>query len=207
MAPKKKKRPASNPARGFATVSLPSKARTGENVPGETAHAETTSAQSQGAVDSGQPLDESVSFRDMTADQVDAYFEDAELQNILKKSAERSRREAARQVAKLETERRSLRAQAMSLETDDWLTEGLVEQIFNLHLSHDREPETQFRSSRDGREMDQDDLLVKLWTLLQVLRLLHIPHDERVLKYVVSLPRDCISTPKDYILGLEESFD
>jgi ATP-dependent RNA helicase DHX29 len=213
MAPKKKKKPASNPARGFATVSLPSKAKIDDgaseakNVPGETAHAGTTSDESQNAVNSSQPLNESVSFHDMTADQVEAHFEDAELQNIMENSTERSKREAARQVVKLETERRNLRAQAMPLETDDWLTEDLVEQIFNLHLSSDGEPEMQLRSSHYGREMHQDDLLVKLWTLQQVLRLLHFPHEERVLKYVVSLASDCISTSKDYIWGLEESLD
>jgi ATP-dependent RNA helicase DHX29 len=213
MAPKKKKKPASNPARGFATVSLPSKAKIddgaseAENVHAEAGHAESATHESQSAVDSSQPLNKSSSFQDMTADQLEFHLEDAELQNIVDRFAERSKREAARQVARIETERRTLRAQAMPLETDDWLTEGLVEEIFHLHQSSGDEHGRQTKLPQHGQEMQQDDLLVKLWTLQQVLRSLHFPHEERVLKHVVSRSSDCILSSKDYIWGLEESLD
>jgi ATP-dependent RNA helicase DHX29 len=211
MAPKKKKL-ASNPARGFATVSLPSKTKTddgvieAEAVSAGVGHAESTSHEPRGPVDISQPLQEP-SFQEMTADQMEAHLEDAELQNIVEKSAERSKREAARQAAKLETERRTLRAQAMPLETDDWLSEGLVEEICTLYRSCEGEQESTLRSPRVDKELQQDDLLVKLWTLQQVLKLLHIPHEERVLKHVVSLTTDLMLRPKDYVWGLEESLD
>ena len=213
MAPKKKKKPASNPARGFATVSLPAKAKMddgaseAENALADVGNAETISDKSQDTVDITQPPQESSSFQDITADQLQEYFEDAELQNIVEKSAERSKREATRQVARLETERRTLRAQAMPLETDDWLTKDLVQEIFSLHKNSKGKHEQPLRSPQHDKEMQQDDLLVKLWTLQQVLKILHIPQEERVLKHVVSLTSDCILRSKDYIWGLEESLD
>jgi ATP-dependent RNA helicase DHX29 len=212
MAPKKKKKAASNPARGFATVSVPSKTKADdgviepEAVSADVGHAESTSHESRGAVDISQPLQES-SFQKMTADQMEAHLEDAELQIIVDKFADRSKREAVRQVAKLETERRTLRAQAMPLETDDWLSEGLVQEICTLYRSCEGEQESSLCSLQADKELQQDDLLVKLWTLQQVLKLLHIPHEERVLKHVVSLTSDLILKSKDYVWGLEESLD
>jgi ATP-dependent RNA helicase DHX29 len=212
MAPKKKK-PASNPARGFATVSLPSKAKAddraseSEIVPAEAGNIESDSHESRVAVNMTQPLQDASSFQDMTADQLESHLEDAELQNIVEKSAERSKQIAARQIARLEAERRTLRGQAMPLETDDWLTEGIVEEIFNLNQSSEGENERPLHLPQHDKEMQQDDLLVKLWTLQQVLKLLQLPHEERVLKHVVSLTNDFMLSSKDYIWGLEESLD
>jgi ATP-dependent RNA helicase DHX29 len=213
MAPKKKRKATSNPARGFATVSLPSKAKVddalseSEPAPAYVGSVAQSDSESRGTADVSQSLLEPSSFQDMTADQLEVHLEDAELENIVEKSAERVKSEAARQVARLETERRTLRAQAMPLETDDWLTEGLVEEILNLYQSSEVEHEGTRRLPQHDKEMQQDDLLVKLWTLQQVLRLLHIPHEERVLKHVVSLTSDCNLIPKDYIWGLEEALD
>ena len=96
MAPtKKKKKPASNPARGFATVSLPSKAKVGEGASeAGREESEVENHQSIGqdagvAFDNTQPVQESSSFQGMTADQLQTHFEDAELQNIVEKAAER----------------------------------------------------------------------------------------------------------------------
>jgi ATP-dependent RNA helicase DHX29 len=213
MAPKKRRKAASNPARGFATVSLPSKAKVddalseSERAPASVGGVAQSDSESRGTADVSQSLLEPSSFQDMTADQLEVHLEDAELEIIVEKSSERAKSEAARQVARLETERRTLRAQAIPLETDDWLTESLVEEILNLYQSSAVEHEGARRLPQHGQEMQQDDLLVKLWTLQQVLRLLHIPHEEGVLKHVVSLTSDCNLISKDYIWGLEEALD
>ena len=213
MAPKKKKKAASNPARGFATVSLPSKAKVDDAVsesepaPTYVGSVAQSAGESRGTAGVSQSLLEPSSYRDMTADQLEVHLEDAELENIVEKSAERVKSEAARQVARLETERRTLRAHAMPLETDDWLTEGLVEEILNLYQSSEIKHEGARLLPQHDKEMHQDDLLVKLWTLQQVLRLLHIPHEERVLKHMVSLTSDGNLISKDYIWGLEEALD
>ena len=213
MAAKKKKKAASNPARGFATVSLPSKAKADNDaLDAEAAQADGGNAEllghtSPGVVDVSQPSQVPSSIQGMTADQLEEHLEEAELQSIVERSAERSRREATRQMSRLETERRTLRAQAMPLETDHWLTEDLVEGIFNLHqnsgVNHGGSPQLPYLD----KDMQQDDLLVKLWTLQQVLRLFKAPHEDRVLKHVVSLTSKCNSSSKDYIWGLEESLD
>ena len=211
MAAKKKKKPTSNPARGFTTVSLPSKAKVDDGaseasiVPTDTGSAEPLGHARQGAVGAAQPPQETSSIPGMTPDQLEEHLEDAELQNIVEKFAERSKREASRQMARLETERRTLRAHAMPLETDDWLTEALVEEVFKMH--HSDELAGPFRMPQNDKELQQDDLLVKLWTLQQVLKLLHVPHAERVLKHVVSHRSDRTLSSKDYIWGLEESLD
>jgi ATP-dependent RNA helicase DHX29 len=213
MAPKKKKKAASNPARGFATVSLPSKAKVddaiseSEPAPTYVGSVAQSGSESRGTASVSESLLEPSSYQDMTADQLEVHLEDAELESIVEKSAERAKSEAARQVARLETERRTLRAQAMPLETDDWLTEGLVEEILTLYQSSEIKHEGARRLPQHDKEMQRDDLLVKLWTLQQVLRLLHIPHEERVLKHVVSLTSDCNLISKDYIWGLEEALD
>jgi ATP-dependent RNA helicase DHX29 len=213
MAPKKKKKAASNPARGFATVSLPSKAKVddaiseSEPAPTYVGSVAQSGSESHGTASVSQSLLEPSSYQDMTADQLEVHLEDAELESIVEKSAERVKSEAARQVARLETERRTLRAQAMSLETDDWLTEGLVEEILTLYQSSEIKHEGARRLPQHDKEMQRDDLLVKLWTLQQVLRLLHIPHEERVLKHVVSLTSDDNLISKDYIWGLEGALD
>src|SRR4051812_44339174 len=98
MAPKKKKKPASNPARGFATVSLPSKTRADDDVPQadtvlpEVGNDESIGGEPRGTVDMIQPLQAHSSFQDMTADEMQEHLEDAEIQDIVDKSAERSRR-------------------------------------------------------------------------------------------------------------------
>lgn len=210
MAPKKKKKAASNPARGFATVSLPSKAKVddcAESVPADAGDTASISHEPGSLVGMTQPLKEASSFQNMTADQLELHFEDAELQNMVEKSAERSKQVAARQVARLDIERRTLRAQAMPLETDDWLTEALAEEILNLYHSSDGEHERILRLPQLGKEVQEDELLAKLWTLQQVLKLLHVPHQEQVLRHVVSLASDCILTSKDYIWGLEDALD
>ena len=211
MAVKKKKKPASNPARGFTTVSLPSKAKMdsgaseAETAPADAGNTELLEHARQGAVDVAQASQETSSIPGMTPNQLEQHLEDAELQDIVEKFAERSKREASRQMARLETERRTLRAQAMHLHVDDWLTEELVEEVFKLH--HIDELAGTFRMPQNDKELQQDDLLVKLWTLQQVLKLLHVPHAERVLKHVVSHRSDRTLSSKDYIWGLEESLD
>lgn len=194
-------------------MSLPSKAKVddalseSEPAPAYVGSVAQSDSETHGTADVSQSLLEPSSFQDMTADQLEVHLEDAELENIVEKSAERAKSEAARQVARLETECRTLRALAMPLETDDWLTEGLVEEILNLYQSSGVEHEGAHRLPQHDKEIQQDDLLVKLWTLQQVLRLLHIPREERVLKHVVSLTSDCNLISKDYIWGLEEALD
>lgn len=214
MAPKKKKKAASNPARGFATVSLPSKSRAGDAI------AEAEVAQPEHSDDLNnrhephplvngiQSLQEPSSLQDLSPEQLEEHLEDAELQIFVEKFGERSKRDAARQLARLETERRTLRAQALPLETEAWLTQDIVDEV--ITLSKDQ-------VSVRGREslplhpttkaVSQEELLLKLWTLQQLLKALQITQEEQVLKHMVSLNTDYISTSKDYIWGLEESFD
>ena len=99
MAPKKKKKAASNPARGFTTVSLASKAKVDDAV-SESEPAPTyfgsvaqSGSESRGTAGVSQSLLESSSYQVMTADQLEVHLEDAELGNIVEKSAERAKSE------------------------------------------------------------------------------------------------------------------
>ena len=214
MAPKKKKKAASNPARGFATVSLPSRGKE-DGAPSEAGNVRTdskddrsTSTEAQTASNDAKPSEEPSSLQDMTPDQLEEHLENAELLNLLENYGERSKRDAARQIARLETERRTLRAQAVPLETADWITQDLENEILDLSRTS-----TSILSGRaqsvtgDMKTMQQDELLIRLWTLQQVLRSMQIKQEEQVLKHIVSLKTHEMVTPKDYIWGLEESLD
>ena len=215
MAPKKKKKAVSNPARGFATVSLPSKSKPGDDAKFEAENVRTdpridnvNSKKPQSSTNGATSLEEPSSLHDLTPAQLEEHLEDAELQNLVEKAGDRSKRDAARQVARLETERRTLRTLAMPLETDDWLTQDLTDEVINLSKSASSVLDQSTQSvSPHVKTVQQEELLIRLWTLQQVLKTLHINQEEQVLKHIVSLKTDDILTPKDYVWGLEESFD
>jgi ATP-dependent RNA helicase DHX29 len=208
MAPNKKKRkPVSNPARGFTTVSLPSK------------KAETVSPEpevvTEPSPNDGRPTDDGTKcdhppgsetgtsdLRNMTPEELEQHLEQAELQALLDLHRQRSKRDASRQITRLETERRSLRRSDMTLETESWLPQ-VMEEI--LELARSASHELIAVKSSEG-PLDQADLCIKLWTLKQVLESLHFRNIDGALKYLISISS---VTPKpttsSMVWGLEEA--
>jgi len=210
MAPnKKKKKAASNPARGFATVSMPSK-KVDESFLEHTDSTELPSIDEQPvsaeknvkgqlAVENG-----ALQIHNMTPEELEQHLAEAELESLLDLHGQRSKRDVSRQIARLETERRSLRQTGMVLETESWLHQVLDE---ILELARLRSLE--LKSIKTVKERPNDaDLCVKLWTVQETLKSLHFGNVEGALRHLIALssviPR---SSSKYLIWGLDEALD
>ena len=148
---KKKKKPVANPARGFATTSLPSKAKqidapeqSSDDQDGSTADPAASSlGQSRvlpfrGTVHESEKSKLKASgIEDMTPEQLEQHLENAELQSLLDANSTRCKAEAKRQVTKLEAERRQLRVQAQRLSTVHWLPFELISEILDTYRNGD----------------------------------------------------------------------
>ncbi|EWC44774.1 hypothetical protein DRE_06412 [Drechslerella stenobrocha 248] len=148
MPPKsKKKKPASNPARGVATTSLPSKAKiqqaedekarlAAEEEEKKAAEAAAIAAAEEAAKLADAKQAGSAAGATLTPEEFAAQLEDDDLQYFLEKNGDRVFREAKRQVTKSESERRTLRATGnagcISFLVGDWLDDDDVERILTI---------------------------------------------------------------------------
>lgn len=178
MAPnrKKKKKPASNPARGFTTVSVPSKsnARSDEDsVKAEDISSDTAKPEAPKAASAAQSEEtrDTESLAKLSPEELERHLEEAELQTILEKYAAKCKNEASRNAGKLETERRTLRAQGESLNLRDWLSPESCSLIFKKELrENEKLPSYLTRLEEDEEETaNEEELLAKLWTQKEIL--------------------------------------
>ncbi|KAK5077050.1 hypothetical protein LTR64_005470 [Lithohypha guttulata] len=216
MANKKKnKKPATNPARGFATVSVPSKTK-------ELSQEEETLVTPNSEINQGVPSstresapgdDENVpqstsqkDIRDMTPDELEQHLQQAELQNLVEQNVSKLRGDANRQVVKLHNERRQSRQQAdRAIITG--LTKQLIDEILMLEVSPVLTEPTRQDSTMNLLESDSPEALIKMWTLQEVLLQLCMPRVHDALKHVSETwYLHGLSTASDYILGLYEAF-
>jgi len=215
MAPaKKKKKPAANPARGFATVSQPSKSKalgaSERSTPDNTVPTQATSPKRDHVPGDapklgGSPTTSATDIKEMSANELEAYLEEAELQALLDGQGSRCKSEATRQVAKLESERRQGRAQAHKMATYSWLADETVDEVIDLYNAEVNLTGKQPRPSVQGMIEDQgDQLLLNLWTLEQVLTTLRFPCTADALHHVAkqSMLGD-VTDEHDSIFGLE----
>ena len=223
MAPnKKKKKPASNPARGFATTSTASKAKTrdleSEVADGNTPVAEeTNTAPNPLSILGGAPdLHEDKSLSELTAEELERHLEESELQAMIDKHGDAVHRLTSRTVSKLETEKRLLRPQGDPLTMDLWLPAQVVEDIVNEEsvLDCDRVLVTDgVFASKSRIQTPQDDLLLKMWALHEILPQLGFSAEQRwsALKDVLvqdqSMAMNTYNTSRDNVWGLDQSLD
>ncbi|ODH40223.1 hypothetical protein ACO22_01676 [Paracoccidioides brasiliensis] len=218
MAPnRKKKKPSSNPSRGFTTVSVPSKTKaTGSTTSlsstapvGHQEASETpTEPPSQASIGS-QPQP---SLQELSLEELQKHLEDAELQFLVEKYGVKCKNDASRQVLKLETEKRILRPQASILNVTDWLSPSILNKINEMEKMEVKKSVEQ--ASRPETEEGQilssgEDLCIKLWTLRHTLLGLNFaPEDvEKTLKNCLQF---CFNDPaarKDLIWGLDQSIE
>lgn len=217
MAGKKKtKKPAANPARGFATQSIASKARVepvDEPTPPSKKAAETTKSNSP-----SQPhdVDNSVSDtqvkrKELTPEEFEAQLEEAELQLLVEKHAQKTRRDAQRQKQRLDTDRRLLRSQAEPINAKKWLPNELMDHILDLIQAEGRFSASSTTSDGvvGGKMLSEEDLTVKLWTLQQTLWGSGFPEEKvrAALQYVLDISTSISGSIKDSIWGLDEAMD
>ncbi|KAL3437177.1 P-loop containing nucleoside triphosphate hydrolase protein [Aspergillus tetrazonus] len=210
---KKKKKPAANPARGFATVSVPSKVK-----PTETSEPAST-VDSKSVSESDRPTpsepthtapssDKTPSLQNYTPEELERHLEDAELQILVEKYAAKCKSDAVRQASKLETERRVLRQQAVSVNHVEWLPSDVVSSI--LALAEAEEQGLSPQPVRDKRVVAEDELCMKLWVLKDTLLKLGFPENrvEEALKHVlIYFAGNFTVTNRDVVCNLEEALE
>lgn len=187
MAPnrKKKKAPA-NPARGFATVSVPSKQKTA--TPAEPTQPESVSKEA--SVTPKGPSEEKSQetssaggkqeLHQLSPEELEKHLEEAELLSLVEKYASKSKTDASRQVVKLETERRVLRPQAQPLSLVNWLPQELLDEILEKERYELRNPQSAFNGygNESSKLVSEEEMCSRLWTLQQTLLELGFPESK-----------------------------
>lgn len=209
---KKKKKPVSNPARGFATTSVASKPKA------EVSAAEdlsTTPKELLEVIDAPQGLAKHTvegagsSQRILTPEEFERQLEESDLQVLVEKHAQKSKRDALRQKIRLETDRRVLRSQADGLNTRKWLPSGLMEQILDLIKTEGRFSGPLPDSASVSKQSSEEELTVRLWILHQSLVEAGFQEVkvQLALNYVLNNADHVGVGNKDAIWGMEESLD
>ncbi|TWU71680.1 hypothetical protein ED733_001698 [Metarhizium rileyi] len=226
---KRKKKPAANPARGFATTSIASKPRpelsdseakpsadgaSGASAPPSKQNAPpsagpTTSRDSHGNAITHQNKDNE--DKPLSPEEFEKQLEESELQLLVEKHSQKTKRDAQRQRTRLETDRRLLRGQADLVNAPKWLPPDLVEHILDLIKAEMRFVGSSVSSENvsTGRLPSEEDMIVRLWTLRQTLTSTGFPEArvQSVLKRILDIATNIPSSPKDSIWGLDESLD
>ncbi|KAL1596221.1 hypothetical protein SLS59_007920 [Nothophoma quercina] len=211
----KKKKPAGNPARGFATTSVASKpkveksavdaATTKESAPASTKDNPTVP---QAAIPVAKKEDSVKQEVTQTPEELEAQLERDELQLLVEKHAVKVRRESRRQVTKFETDRRVLRAQSHHMTVHEWLPSEILNTIISL-----AQTESNDSNRRQGQQqsllkvMSEEDAMSKLWTLNLTLRDLGFSHEqiEPVLRWLCADAGGIDATST--VWGLQEALE
>ncbi|KAJ5591716.1 Helicase C-terminal [Penicillium hispanicum] len=216
---KKKKKPSSNPARGFATVSVPSKPKpesietpssnTGESksTPQSDLQPEPTEDPPQGA---GAPQT-NPSLQNYSPEELEQHLEEAELQILVDKYAAKCKSDAARQATKLDTEKRVFRQQSVSLSLLEWLPNEVQDSILELAGTEEHEYLTSNGRSVSAKQAgSEEELYSKLWTLKETLLKLGFTESrteealKHILLYFVGNPT---SASREVVWNLDESLE
>ncbi|KAG9525647.1 ATP-dependent RNA helicase A, partial [Aureobasidium melanogenum] len=225
VAKKGKKKVASNPARGFATTSIASKPKPDKkdadtsNEPSEKQSSLSTPAAAETSPQSGQQGQDQAQhasinnksssdreLHELSPEELEARLELSELQSFIEQQGPKVRKESARQVTRLKTDRRVLRGQADLLNIREWLPEELMQQIIDLALDETSSTSAQ-SSAPTNKRLSQDELLSKVWQLSITLADLDVDEDQvrKVLQHIL------VSPPSEenggLIWGLSEALD
>ncbi|EFY93006.1 ATP dependent RNA helicase, putative [Metarhizium acridum CQMa 102] len=223
---KKKKKPAANPARGFATTSIASKPRPevsdseakplADGVSGASAppskenappSAKSTTGDGHGNIAARQNSED----KPLSPEEFERQLEESELQLLVEKHSQKIKRDAQRQRTRLETDRRLLRSQADLVNAPKWLPPDLVEHILDLIKAEMRFAGSSSSSENvgTGKLPSEEDMIVRLWTLRQTLTAAGFPEArvEAVLKHILDIATIVSSSVKDSIWGLDEALE
>lgn len=217
MAPssKKKKKPAANPARGFATTSIASKVRQDETAKSETPSEGAAENASTGTPASGTASTPALALSANTAreremhelslEELEARLEESELQSIVDKYAAKSQRDASRCVAKMQTDLRVLRAQAQPLTLKPLLSETILKRLLGIGKQDLERSGLNAEEMATRKALQEEDAIGKLWTLQRVLIALGFRSDfaEQAMQFVLSCP--LTNEEAGSVWGLEEA--
>ena len=222
MAPnKKKKKPASNPARGFATTSTASKPKHDEareleggvELGNSTTLAFSATAEEllQTRCSSGRESEKELG--ELTPEELESRLEDSGLQILVESYGEKTKKNVSRQMYRLQTEKRLLRSQAEHLSIRQWLppeTMQIITDLLQAQVNSKGDLQASPNSIRSNFDFSEDDLLIKLWTLKRLLPLLGFSQQrtDLALRHLLTsmdkLGAQSISSGKESIWALDE---
>ena len=222
-ANKKKKKATANPARGFATTSVASKQNIQDaddavsdvnavSVP-QRPESPAVNEQVGFASEGPQKLKESVG---LSPEEYEAQLEMGDLQIFLEKHGEKSKREASRQVSKLRTERRVLRAQADPLATTHWLPHEIMQYTLDVVRAETCQLQDHIIPATTPKSLgspSDDDVLVNVWKLFLTLPQLGFSYEDTrnslgsVLKFQLVSEPSPFKAPKSGLWGLDECLE
>ncbi|KAM0277308.1 hypothetical protein ACHAQH_005899 [Verticillium albo-atrum] len=227
----KKKKPANNPARGFATTSVASKPRPeiaegAENAPdvgslqkqnakGGAAAALGSQTPASNAADfaaaANNNNNSAVKSKDMSPEEFERHLEESDLQLMVEKHAAKTRRDVNRQKTRLETDRRLLRGQAETVNVRKWLPQELMDHILDLVQAEGRFASSSVSSEHgaSGKMPPEEDMVIRLWALQQTLSTVGFPQErvQAVTQHILDISPNIPATAKDSIWGLEEAME
>ena len=225
MAPnRKKKKPVTNPARGFSTISTASKTKAlSPNETDHQDHDELSGENVKPAFDTGNVSNKNLSavslekpLEHLSPEELESELENSNLQIMIDCYREKTKRDASRQVSRLQTEKRLIRAQAVSLYTQRWLPTEIIQLIMDLYDAQN-DSRKAYRHGSDtklnAQNVTKDDLVTKMWTLKRLLPQLGFSEEQTRLALVQLLKNRRVGTlqtfpfTKDSIWGLEECLD
>lgn len=208
---KKKKKPAANPARGFATTSIAAKPRPEATEPESTPAAPLDKKDAPPSNPDEARSNGATQDKQLSAEEFEKQLEESELQLLVEKISQKCKRDGARQRSRLETDRRLLRGQAESLNSVKWFNTEVMDHIQDLISG-----ETRFSVSNLSAEShtaakmpSEEEMVARLWTLRLTLQSSGF-QDARVgaaIKYILDISPNISAPGKDLIWGLEESLD
>ncbi|KAL9028965.1 MAG: hypothetical protein Q9196_002740 [Gyalolechia fulgens] len=217
MAPKRKnKKPAANPARGFATISTASKAKSLDEVAVEVFEPDSNPGSPNISKEHiGSTVHVEKELHELSPEELEQRLQESDLNLFLEKHSEKIQRDVSRQINKLQTEKRLLRAQADPLHTRLWLPSEIMDLVVQtIQLEHSNECLSHRAANAfNHKELSEDDLYVKVWTLQRVLVGLGFSAKlcQDALRYLLSAMRNpavCENlTGKDISWGLECCLD
>ena len=181
MAPnKKKKKPASNPARGFATTSTASKPKQDEakELEGGVQLAAfdmqtlSTTAENSTRTENSSNREPEKALCELSSEELESQLEDSGLQILVEGHGEKTKKTVSRLVSKLQTEKRLLRSQAEHLSIRQWLPPEIM-QLVTDQLQAQENSNAYVQGNPDNNkiatDLSEDDLLIKLWALKRAL--------------------------------------
>lgn len=218
---KKKKKPAANPARGFATTSIASKPRpepteTDAPKPDATKTAPTPGSGSAAPTEKngGPPAGSAEPKPELSPEEFEKQLEESELQLLIEKHGSKVKRDAQRQKTRLETDRRIQRLGADALNCPKWLPQEIMDEILDLIQAESRYASASMASeassnNSSGKMLPEEDLTIRLWSLQHALTGAGIPEGRahEAVAHVLNISPNIPSISKDALWGLEEALD
>jgi len=209
MVSKKKKKAPANPARGFATTSIASKPKvdrtsdTGSDPSTTISSKEPGKSTGQSAQTPSSNAQPEKELHQLTPEELQERLEREELQSFVDTNLPKVVRDSQRQITKVTTDCRVVRAQAVPISTSRWLPDELLTEIIDFA----RRERSHITSVPLPKDVSEDDWLVRFWSLSRTLIGIGIPK-ERVYQLLNKIQlRDYEDDANSYVWGLHESLD